>query len=769
MKFKNLIAGLALCSPFYTLAVSEPALRGIVTDENGSPIEFANVVILNLPDSTLICGTVTDQDGLFSFTDINGDVMRINYIGYAEKIIDSPSGDLGTIMLEPLYFNLSEVTVKGSRPVARIKNDAISVDVKGTYLANTGTATEVLGKMPFVSRNGSEIEVIGKGTPIIYINGRQVRDMSELEQLSSSDIKNVEVITTPGARYDSTVNAVIRVSTVTPTGEGFSLSDRTVVGYKHYAYLFEQANFNYCKGGFDIFGMLNYENYRERMTRFNDITQYLPENTISQQNNGNEHNRYPVYQSKIGVNYISENFTAGAFYDFSFRPTESSGNSFSTRLLNGILSEELDQTTRGDGHTRQHLLSAYFYGKTNGWQLTANFDALWKYTDNKTSQQEMSSVNAPRDFSTCNDADNRLLAGNISAVHPLWKGQFTIGADISDVNRNDIYLSDADFIDDDDTQIKETTCALFGEISQDFGKISVFAGLRWEYTDSRFFLYGERQNDQSRRYNDLSPSAGISFPVGNVKARLNYSRKTTWPAFEQLSSAIRYIDRYSYESGNPNLQPIYRDYLSLSASWKDLVVELDYTSTDNYFMWQTMTYDGHSDATLLKMQNMPRFNSWSAMANYSPTFGCWHPSLMAAVSMQDFKITHNGATMKFDKPLAIVRLGNAIHLPFDIWLNGDLSYRSAGNAENLYLENNWTFDLGVYKSFNDDTWSIKLQLNDVFDSSKQEFTMYDAISQTFVRKNYDTRDLQLTIRYNFNTARSRYKGQGAGSEEKSRL
>ena len=99
-------------------------------------------------------------------------------------------------------------------------------------------------------------------------------------------------------------------------------------------------------------------------------------------------------------------------------------------------------------------------------------------------------------------------------------------------------------------------------------------------------------------------------PIGNVNASVKYSRKTSRPAFEQLSSSIKYIDRYNYERGNPNLQPVYRDYVSVSAYWKNLAVELDYSSTKNYFMWQTVEYSDNQDVAMLTMQNMPRYGSW---------------------------------------------------------------------------------------------------------------------------------------------------------------
>ena len=247
-------------------------------------------------------------------------------------------------------------------------------------------------------------------------------------------------------------------------------------------------------------------------------------------------------------------------------------------------------------------------------------------------------------------------------------------------------------------------------------------------------------------------------------------RKTTRPAFEQLSSAIKYLDRYSYESGNPNLKPIYRDYLSVSASWKDLVVELEYYSTKNYFMWQTSEYSGTTKITLLRMENMPSFNTYGAYINYSPTFfSRWHPSFMAGINVQDFKIYHIGEIVKLNKPLGIFKFDNAIHLPWNMWLNVDFSARTSGNGDNYYLKPYWQCNLGLYKSFANDTWSVKLQLNDIFNTWRQELLSYDAISTMSVNKIYDTRDLSITIRYNFNSTRSRYKGRGAGNSEKDRF
>lgn len=769
MPLKKLVAGLLLCLCCDTLLAANPTFEGVVKDDLGNPLGFANVTLMSLNDSTVIAGAVTDVTGKFVIAgDCTSVLLKITAMGYEDKTINSPDANVGDVVLVPTSYMLGELVVKGSRPITKLKADGLQVNVSGSYLANTGTALDVLGKMPFVIKSGSEIEILGKGTPLIYIDGRQVRDVSELNQLASSQMKSVEIVTNPGARYASTVNSVIRITTVASVGEGLSFNDRTTVGYKHYVYLFEQVNLNWRKNGVDIFGMLNYENYRERTAFSESITKYLKSGTIHHNGFGQNFAKYPVYQGKLGLNYTLSSHNFGLYYDFIFKPSTITGDSFTDRYIDNILTENLENNSNSKHRNRQHLVSAYYAGVIGKWQLSANFDVLWQINNRNNRENEISNVNHKRDFTTNNNVDNRLLAANIIASVPVWKGDVKFGTELSNIHRNDRYLGNTYYITDSDVKIIETTTALFAETEQTFDAITARTGLRWEYTDATNWQSGQPRD--SRKYHNLAPTASLSFPIGNIKARLSYMRKTSRPTFGQLSSAIKYIDRYSYESGNPGLRPIYRDYISASASWENLAIELEYCSTKNYFMWQTSEYPGNKDITLLTMVNMPKFSTYGAYINYTPTFfECWHPSIMAGINIQDFKIEHAGRVIILNRPLGIFRFDNAIHLPRNIWLNVDLSARTSGNGDNYYIKPHWQCNVGLYKSFVNDTWSIRLQLNDVFDTWRQDVTLYDAISCGSSKKIYDTRELSLTIRCNFNSARSRYKGRGAGNNDKNRF
>ena len=198
-------------------------LTGKVIDENNEPFAFANVVLLNPGDSTYIAGATTGLDGSFSIDcSCQSPVVKFSYIGYETKYINASGTSLGTVQLKPEATMLGEVVVKGTRPTFKLTTEGLKTDVDGTLLSRVGSASDVLGNLPGVQKKDKDIEVFGKGTPLIYVNGRELRNKSELEMIKSDDIASVELITNPGAKYKADVESVILIKTKRPQGEGFS-------------------------------------------------------------------------------------------------------------------------------------------------------------------------------------------------------------------------------------------------------------------------------------------------------------------------------------------------------------------------------------------------------------------------------------------------------------------------------------------------------------------------------------------------------------------
>lgn len=183
---------------------------------------------------------------------------------------------------------------------------------------------------------------------------------------------------------------------------------------------------------------------------------------------GHDFAKYPVHQGKIGLNYSVSAHNLGFYYDYTFKPSAIRGMSQTHRYIDDIFQETIENRSAMKRHDRQHLFSAYYSGEIGQWQLSANFDALWQINDRHNAENEISTVNPARDFTTDNDVCNRLFAGNVMASFPVWKGDFRFGAEVSDILRTDRYCGDTDYIADSDIRIAETTAAVFAEAEQTF-------------------------------------------------------------------------------------------------------------------------------------------------------------------------------------------------------------------------------------------------------------------------------------------------------------
>ena len=154
------------------------------------------------------------------------------------------------------------------RPITRVEGDALVTSIKGTILEYLGNANDVLGRLPRIVTTSKGIAVFGKGKPLVYINGRKVNNDNLLEQLKSNKIKKVEVVMNPGARYNATVNAVIRITAERAPGEGLAFDSTTKLNYCDYLNGSEIINANYRLDKLDIFADLEYsrKNRKEVVT-----------------------------------------------------------------------------------------------------------------------------------------------------------------------------------------------------------------------------------------------------------------------------------------------------------------------------------------------------------------------------------------------------------------------------------------------------------------------------------------------------------------------
>lgn len=299
---KNILTLLLL---FTNVSIFSQNLEGKIIDvTTQETLPFVNVAIMNVKDSSVVTGTVSDEEGKFSVTIPDGEFfVRISFIGYETYISDITSQDMGVIKLNPSKEMLSEVVVTGNAKMFRMSNEGITADVQNTSLKNIGTLSDVVGQMPFVSKSDNSFTVLGKGSPVFYINNRLVRDNSELQRIQSNEIKKVTVITNPGAEYDATVNSVIKIETYRPVGEGFSADLWTYNRYNSEWYTMDRASFNYRTGKLDIFAEMFYANMsfpKDRIWQFELFTEEGIRSVISKRSDSD---MVKFYTPKGGFNY----------------------------------------------------------------------------------------------------------------------------------------------------------------------------------------------------------------------------------------------------------------------------------------------------------------------------------------------------------------------------------------------------------------------------------------------------------------------------------
>ena len=253
-------------------------ISGIVTDEKNEPVAFASVALLQANDSSFVAGVTTDMDGRFKINgDPDGKLLKVSYVGYATQILQ-PAQDM-SIVLKEEGVTIGNVVITGSRPGYKMKGGALVAPVENTVLGKLGYAPDVLAQLPLVSKNSGGYQVVGRGKPLIYINNRQMRDEKELEEIKSSDIKEIKVDLNPGSQYSAEVGAIIKITTIRPTGEG--LGGQFMTNWRHNATdsWYGGGSLNYRFKALDLFFNGRYSRSSLKQTQF-DMTSFSYKNTL---------------------------------------------------------------------------------------------------------------------------------------------------------------------------------------------------------------------------------------------------------------------------------------------------------------------------------------------------------------------------------------------------------------------------------------------------------------------------------------------------------
>lgn len=752
---------------------TERHLTGTVVDENRQPVAFANIAILNPADSTLISGGVSNEAGQFVVPYEQHKILaRITFIGYKTVYRLCTQEHLDTIQLQRDSYVLKGVEVKGEIPQYKMTHGGIDANVAGTLLSNMGSALNVLSELPRVSVDGDQVSVFAKGEPEIYINSKKVRDINELRELKSTDIKSVEVITNPGAQYNASVRSVIRIKTIRRTNEGLSFSSRSSVAYNSEWMGAEQAKASYRQKKLELFAQLNYNNRCQKDR--NGFTQIIttPQEEVKSTIMAHVRSRFKTVGGKAGFNFdIDTDNSIGATYTIQ-NPMARTFDWKGTEIvwLNGQEAGTLDKNSISYISSRpSHNLDAYYAGKSGKLSVNFNGTLYWNSRNREDDMNETSRELDSRRVLTKSANRNQLQAAKLVMGHPIAKGQLTFGSEASHTKIHNIYISDYEPIPSTDNEINESHVALFAEYNLPICKQwSLRAGLRYEHASNEYLSFGERLDDRSRVYDDLFPNLSIAWQKKKWGAELVYGKTVSRPSYNALTRHLQYDSRYMYEGGNPLLRPQFEHNIGLNLVYSWFNFSADYSYQKDCIMQLTNLYENQT-ISLTKYENGNHYQTLNASIVASPKFGWYQPQLTLYYWQQLFDGKPYGISQNLKKPYFCVLLNSRFVLGKSAFIG--LNLRGFTNSSRAITNRKGRFitDLKFYKGFCNNRWALNIDINDLFYQNIEQWEGYGNGTFSSKENHANSRRATITLTYQFNQKRSKYKGTGAGSAEKNRL
>ena len=749
---------------------TERHLTGTIIDENRQPVPYANIAVLNPADSTLLCGGVSNESGIFVIpVDQTNILARISYVGYKTIFKQCNNTMLGTIQMQPETQTLKGVTVKGQRLLYTATDRGIQVSILGTPLEQFGSVSEMLSHLPLMMSNG---EVAGHGKPEIYINNKKVRNEDELNRIRADEILSAEIITNPGVEYGAEVTSVIRLKTVRKTGEGWSgnFSAAYRQGKEYYAN--GNAALNYrTRNGMDFFA-------RGFMTSNNQVINATANDQLQASSTWNFQkettflNRYNYYFADLGWNWeISEKHSLGLTYTANNYITDATGSIETDEEVwrDGQFKEaETNKTVTSLKPRMEHAVNAYYVGEIGKWKLDFSADY---YGGHSESDMEGGTV-GEKGVSSKTLTKNNLLAEKLVVTAPFPLGSLTFGEEVANVDRTSDFTQSG-FSADNSVHQQTTTWSLFVNYALQVKKFNLNAGLRWQNEHNDYETNGRKDAEQSPDYHVLIPRLSLSYRTDRWTHTFSYQCFRRNPAYSTLSTAINYRSKYEYQTGNPYLRPTTTHHVSWTTNYRWIHAELYYQYIKNINHSFQVAYDdvNHPGVILDDRRNVPKSQNYGLEINVTPKIGIWQMNYSADFYFNNRDLEAIGIKHKWNGLGTYFNLDNTLSLPRDWLLNIKMELTPYNEQGCSQTKTTGGINLRLSRQLlKDKSLSIAVLANDIFHTRYIEMTAYGGINVRTQFKEYrDGRRIGIDLSWKFNATKSRYKGSHAGQSERNRL
>lgn len=666
---------------------------------------------------------------------------------------------------DSLARELQEVIVTARQPATKLVGSTLVSTIPGTNLADLGTALDVLAQLPMLKVTDNSVSVIGKSNIEIFIDGRPMRDELELQQLLSTNLKKVELLMAPGAAYESTTGAVLKITTRRNFVKGLSLTDQFLIDRRRKWSVLDYLNLSYRVGDWEIFvnGTVNHNNSVAKGSTTNTLVYDGKETIVG----STQHNNYPTITGVIkgGFNYALGPQSFGAYYRYN--PERGDFNNSGSEWLddNPAISSIIDKHVRA--HT--HLASLY-YENTFAEKYRLHFDGDFRRSDESNSVATTYPASSDPAVNSTDDRTSTLWAGKLYLNFPLGKGDFTVGTQDSYTHTSLDYrmLNHAvsEYIPSSLTDARQTSAALFVSWSRMFGKFSLSAGARYEYVDYDFKVNGIRDEDVSRRDHLLTPDVSLGYSFNDEsQISLSYKMATVKPPYSQLTGSLNYVGMHQIEGGNPALHDERMHDIRLFGLWRGFMLQADYTRALDTYAYVKQVYPAPDLQLIMHPVNID-VSALSLYLVWNQPVRRWTPNVTVGMYRQWLKLDNT----RYDKPIFSYFFDNTFSLPHGWIITANISGSSQGDMHTNRFGASWfTMDASVGKTFLNKSLTVKLAATDIFNTANNDWTMNTYGVLVDKRQSYDRRGLSLNIIYNFQPRKSTYKGTSAAEAEMKRL
>lgn len=783
-------------------AFSQSYLQGKLLDPQNEPVAFANVILLNASDSTSVYkGVVSEENGKFSFDEVKDQeyLLKVSFMGYQNYLhIIDVSGDttLKPIMLAEEADGLDEVTVNGRRPKITRSVDRITFDVENSSLSS-GNTYEILKRTPGVIVSQGQL-LIKNRPATVYINDRKVYlTAQELQQLlegfSGGNVKSVEVITNPPAKYDAEGGAILNIKTSKTISVGYKGSvDGTATVAVKPKYSLGTSQY-YKNDWLNAFASYNYNDRYNYKRDNSNIVFYDPDGSVDSEWEDvfrkNTHTQSHNLNTILDFN-LNEKNKLNLSANLMFTPQADSDIGGHTDIFSpgNELASGYTTNSRLEDERNNVLLSATYTSQLNDKGASLSVIANYiNYDDTQLQDLETHFIDAnsqDNSFYTVADQLTNIYTGQLDFSLPSEKISWETGLKYSGIDSGsglDFYdtstgTREFDNILSDQFDYKENNYAAYLSLSRDWEKWSLKTGLRGEYTD----IQGDSENlgtVNTQQYFELFPTFYLMYAATeNSSFGLDYSRRITRPRFQSLNPYRYFLNQNNFNQGNPDLMPGISNKINFNYTYKNkLSFDLYWDRIDN--STALLPFQNNEEHYLRTVNDNMDFEQQYSLdiSYYSYLNDWWYLYLYSSffyMQADFYALENNNQVVTNDVTSTFIRMYNQFTLSKD----GTFIAELTGSFLPAYISGSYQFDdpqygidIGLRKTFFDKRLTASVNVNDIFNS------MNIPMSSRYLDQNNsfyampESRMVRFGLKYKFGNFRLRDNQRAIDADEGERL